>query len=70
MKYVALTPRVINRYQEKMGLSKDLAEFVSKSESVLLFEELVQKYPQIKAAFIAETLISTPLEIKRKYALA
>ena len=59
----------MKRYQEKMGLSKDLAEFVSKSESVLLFEELVQKYPQIKAAFIAETLISTPLEIKRKYAL-
>ena len=32
-----------------------------------LFEELVAQYPKIKPAFIAETLISVPLDIKRQY---
>ncbi len=59
----------IRHYQETLGLSKDLAEFVAKSDKMSLFEELVKQYPHTKAAFIAETLISTPLEIKRKYAL-
>ncbi len=57
------------RYQRKFGLSADLAEFVAKSEKMSLFEELVKTYPKIKAAFIAETLTSTLLEIKRKYEL-
>ncbi len=55
------------RYQKELGLSHDLAEFIAKSEKVFLFEELVQKYPSIKAAFIAETLTSTLLDIKRQY---
>ncbi|MFH1682322.1 MAG: Glu-tRNA(Gln) amidotransferase subunit GatE [Candidatus Woesearchaeota archaeon] len=59
----------IKRYQKQFELGKDLAEFVAKSEKTLLFEELVKKYPGIKTAFIAETLTSTPLEIKRKYNL-
>jgi len=53
----------------KLGLGNDLAGFVAKSDRVGLFEELVVKYPRIKAAFIAETLTSVPLEIKRKYGL-
>ncbi len=57
------------RYQRKLGLSADLAEFIAKSDKMLLFEELVKTYPKIKAAFIAETLTSTLLEIKRKYEL-
>ncbi|MBI4983504.1 Glu-tRNA(Gln) amidotransferase subunit GatE [Candidatus Woesearchaeota archaeon] len=55
------------RYQKEIGLGKDLAEFVAKSERMPLFEELVSKYPKIKPAFVAETLTSTLLEIKRKY---
>ncbi len=58
----------IKRYQQKMGLSLDLAKFVAKHNHVL-FEELVEKHRQIKPAFIAETLTSVPLEIKRKYEL-
>ncbi len=58
----------IKRYQEELKLSPDLAIFLAKSSKVLLFEELVKKYPEIKAAFIAETLTSSLLEIKRKYA--
>ncbi len=57
----------IVRYQKDFGLSKDLAEFAAKSELVHLFEELVEKYPSVKPAFIAETLISTPLDIKRQF---
>ena len=34
-----------------------------------LFEEIIAKYPQIKPAFVAETINSTPLDIKRKYNL-
>ncbi len=59
----------ILRYQKDFGLSSDLAQFIAKSDKVILFEELVEKYPKIKAAFIAETLTSTLLEIKRKYSL-
>ncbi len=57
----------IGRYQKQWGLSKDLAEFVAKSDKVHLFEELVKEYPVIKAAFLAEVLVSIPLEIKRRY---
>jgi glutamyl-tRNA(Gln) amidotransferase subunit E len=57
------------RYQKKFGLSFDLAEYVAKSDYVELFEELVRKYPKFKANFIADTLISMPKEIKKKYSL-
>ncbi|MFH0701295.1 MAG: Glu-tRNA(Gln) amidotransferase subunit GatE [Candidatus Woesearchaeota archaeon] len=57
------------RYQKELGLSKDLAEFMAKSEMMPLFEEIIAKYPKIKPAFVAETINSTPLDIKRKYNL-
>lgn len=57
------------RYQKELGLSKDLAEFIAKSEMMSLFEEIIAKYPSIKPAFVAETINSTPLDIKRKYNL-
>lgn len=57
----------IKRFQQKLGLAKDLAEFVAKSDKIFLFEELIQNYPSIKPAFIAETLTSTLLDIKRQY---
>ncbi|MDO8657094.1 MAG: Glu-tRNA(Gln) amidotransferase subunit GatE, partial [Nanoarchaeota archaeon] len=55
------------RYQQELGLGKDLADYIAKSEKVFLFEELAQKHSDIKAAFIAETLTSTLLDIKRQY---
>ncbi|HLD79880.1 MAG TPA: Glu-tRNA(Gln) amidotransferase subunit GatE [Candidatus Nanoarchaeia archaeon] len=57
----------MERFHVTLGLGKDLAEFAAKSDKVGLFEELVQEYPAIKPAFIAETLISTPLDIKRQF---
>lgn len=57
----------MERFHTDLDLSKDLAEFVAKSEKAELFEELVDRYPNQKPAFIAETLISVPLDIKRQF---
>lgn len=59
----------IARYQKNLSLGKDLAVYIAKSPFRGLFEEISSKYPRIKPAFIAETLSSTLLEIKRKYQL-
>ncbi len=63
-----LTEKML-RYQQKFGLGADLAEFVAKSDRVLLFEEMIKKYPKIKPAFVADVLVSLPVEIRRKYSL-
>jgi glutamyl-tRNA(Gln) amidotransferase subunit E len=59
----------IKRYESDFKLSHDLASFIAKSSKMKLFEKFVQEHPKIKPAFIAETLTSIPLEIKRKYQL-
>ena len=68
VKLPELLEEKIKRYQHSFGLSLDLAKFVAKHNHVL-FEELVEKHQKIKPAFIAETITSVPLEIKRKYEL-
>ncbi len=57
------------RYQKKFSLGSDMANHVAKSDYNQLFEELVKKYPKFKPAFIVDTLISMPIEIKKKYEL-
>ncbi len=52
---------------EKLGLGKDLANLISKSDKIDMFENFVKKFKNIKAAFIAETLVPTLKEINRKY---
>src|SRR3989344_912943 len=69
IKLPELLEQKIDRYQQQLGLSKDLAEFAAKSDKNKLFEQLTAQYPQLKPAFIAETLTSTPLDIKRQYNL-
>ncbi len=69
IKVPELLTEKMTRYQQKFGLGADLAEFVAKSDRVLLFEEMVTKYPNIKPAFIADVLVSLPVEILRKYSL-
>ena len=54
---------------EKMGLGKDLAVLISKSEKVDMFEDFVKKFKNVKPAFIAETLVPTLKEINRKFGL-
>ncbi len=53
----------------ELGLGKDLADLISKSGEVEIFEEFVSKFPNIKPSFIAETMIPSLKEIKRKYNL-
>jgi len=53
----------------ELGLGKDLADLISKSGEVEIFEEFVSKFQNIKPSFIAETMIPSLKEIKRKFNL-
>jgi glutamyl-tRNA(Gln) amidotransferase subunit E len=63
---VELIDEKIKRF-EKMGLGKDLAVLIAKSDKIEWFEVFVKKFRSIKPAFIAETLASTTREIRRKF---
>tara|TARA_Y100000310_G_scaffold308276_1_gene351219 strand:+ start:421 stop:1836 length:1416 start_codon:yes stop_codon:yes gene_type:complete len=52
---------------EKLGLSKDLATALSKSNKTEMFDNFVKKFKKIKPSFLASTLVSTTREIQRKY---
>ncbi|MBW3013451.1 Glu-tRNA(Gln) amidotransferase subunit GatE [Candidatus Woesearchaeota archaeon] len=52
---------------EKLGVGKDLAKLISKEHLADLFFEFVDKYKNVKPAFIAETMLPTLKELKRKH---
>jgi len=54
---------------EKLGLGKDLASLISKSDKIDMFEKFVKEFKNIKPAFIAETLVPTLREINRRFGL-
>ncbi len=54
------------RFVKKFGLGKDLALVVAKSALADDFEKYVSKFKKVKPAFIAETMVSAPREIRRK----
>ncbi|MEM4230881.1 MAG: Glu-tRNA(Gln) amidotransferase subunit GatE [Candidatus Pacearchaeota archaeon] len=54
---------------EKLGLGKDLATLILKSDKIDMFEKFVKEFKNIKPAFIAETLIPTLKEINRRFGL-
>ena len=56
----------IQRFIKDYKLNNDLASFTVKSTHTNLFEELATKHQNIKAAFIAETIGPTLIELKRK----
>lgn len=64
------TPELIDekvkRY-EAMGLGRDLALLVAKSDKTVEFETFVKHYPGIKPAYIAETYLTAERTIKRQY---
>ncbi len=66
IKLPELIEEKIKRFQ-KLGLGKDLATLAAKSEQAPAFEKFIKEFKNIKPAFIAETLLSTPREIKRKF---
>jgi Glu-tRNA(Gln) amidotransferase subunit E-like FAD-binding protein len=52
---------------EKMGLGKDLAVLISKSDKIEMFEKFADQFKNVKPAFIAETLVPTLKELNRRY---
>ena len=60
----------IQRFQTEYKLTKDLANHTVKSTKANLFEELAKEHSKIKAAFIAETIGPTLIELKRKEDIA
>ncbi len=57
------------RFEKDYELSYDLAVMVIKNGRADLFEELVNNYPKIKKAFIADIMTGMLVEIRRKYDL-
>ncbi|MFC1754406.1 Glu-tRNA(Gln) amidotransferase subunit GatE [Thermoproteota archaeon] len=55
------------RMIESLNLGKDLAQVVAKSGKADIFEAFVKDFNNIKPAFIAETMFSTPKNLKRKH---
>ncbi|MBW3004399.1 Glu-tRNA(Gln) amidotransferase subunit GatE [Candidatus Woesearchaeota archaeon] len=55
---------------EKMGLGKDLAILTAKSPKAALFEKLVAKHKKIKAAYIAEIVMTADKIINRQFKIS
>lgn len=53
----------------KLGLAKDLAELIAKSGKAVIFENWIAQFPNLKPAFIAETMIPKLREVKRKHSV-
>lgn len=53
--------------EKEFGIRKDLAQLLAKSGKLALFASIAKKNKNVKPAFIVETLISAPKEIKRKF---
>lgn len=57
----------IVRYEQHIGLSKDLSTAMAKHEHMPFFEQIITKHKKLKPAFVAETLVSYEPEILRNY---
>lgn len=66
IKLPELIENKIKRYKN-MGLGKDLAETLAKSDKAQLFDKLTQKIKKIKTAYIAEILTGAEKTIKRQF---
>ncbi len=56
-----------DRFKEKHKLAEDLARDLSKSGKHDLFEDFADRFSNVKPAFIAETMISAPKNLRRQY---
>ncbi|MBI2133671.1 Glu-tRNA(Gln) amidotransferase subunit GatE [Candidatus Woesearchaeota archaeon] len=57
------------RKYEGMGLAKDLAQQMSRSELALDFERLSGSFGNVEPAFIASVILTSPKEIKKRHNL-
>jgi glutamyl-tRNA(Gln) amidotransferase subunit E len=68
VKYIKLPELIeekIKRFEKEYKISADLATQIVKCG--IEFEEIVKKYKKVSPVLIANTLINTPREIKRRY---
>lgn len=56
------------RYQ-KMGLGKDLAELTARSDKAALFDQFAAGFLELKPAYIAEVMMTSPRTIKRQHGI-
>jgi glutamyl-tRNA(Gln) amidotransferase subunit E len=54
------------RYVSK-GIGQDLADLVARSDKAQFFEHLLEKYPSLKPAYIAETIMGAVKTVKRQF---
>ncbi len=52
---------------EKLGLGKDLAELIAKSEKSVLFDKFVKRFNNLKQSYIAELLMTSEKTIRRQF---
>ncbi len=57
------------RYEKELKLGNDLALKLAKSNKAVWFDKFVKVFKNVKPAFIAETLVSSSKEIKRKFSV-
>jgi len=55
------------RLEKDFSLNKDLADLITKSNKTEFFIKLAEKYKNIKPLFIADSLVNSGKEIKRRY---
>ena len=55
----------IERFKSQYGLSDDLARDLVRTE--IDFDNIVKEHPNLKPSFIAETIVSVPKSVKRKF---
>jgi glutamyl-tRNA(Gln) amidotransferase subunit E len=53
--------------EKEFNLNEDLANIIVKSNKTEIFKRLAKKYKNIKPLFIADTLINSEKEIKKRY---
>lgn len=54
---------------EKLGLGKDLAEALAKAQKADVLIEFAERFTNLKPALMAETMLTTPKIMRRKYNL-
>lgn len=59
----------VHKKYVKLGLSEDLARIMSRSKEKDYFESLIEKFPKVEPAFIAELIVNKKKELKTRFGL-
>lgn len=64
---VELIEEKVKRYEKDYKLSSDLAKMMAKSEKAAWFEKFVSNFKNVNPLLIAETIVSTVKDVRRKH---